>query len=883
MALKEYARKRSFARTPEPAPGEAGASAGSKSAPEHKPTFVIQRHHARALHYDFRLEMEGVLKSWAVPKGPTLDPSQKRLAVHVEDHPLEYAAFEGNIPAGQYGAGSVMVWDRGTYETLGKDPELAQYDRGDLKFRLEGEKLRGEFALVRMKGRGENQWLLLKKRDAAAVGGWDPEDYSRSVVSGRSQEEIAQDLPPKASLKRKVRGKGKGAEAGEISPVTPAELPGAIAAPLFGYVPPMLASLGDAPPEGEDWRYEIKWDGMRILLFIDQGKVRLLSRRGKDTTRQFPELTVAHQFVAAEQVVLDGEVALLDEQGRPSFSLLQPRMMAGDAGAIARMARARPVTFFVFDLLYLDGYDLRNAPMWARRQTLERILKPSPLIRYSQNFSGSGAEFLEAARAQGLEGIVAKKADSFYQSRRSLDWIKIKIAAQQEFVICGWLEGERETFASLVLGLYEGGQLVHAGNVGTGFDEGMLRALSDKLRLLITPRSPFAAPPKMPRPVTWVRPELVCTVRFASWTPDGKLRAPVFLGLRPDVEPAECTRSGADGASLQEQTQPVVGPALEGNADTVTVTVEGRRLRFSNLKKLYYPGDGCTKRDVIRYYDAVAPWLLPHLRDRPLSLLRYPDGIEGESFFQKDARKDFPEWFHVEPIPTEEGGQPKRFVVADDRASLLFLANLGCIDQNPWMSRVGSLENPDFILIDLDPQDCGYERIVEAAQLIRRKLDLLELAGYPKTTGGRGMHIYVPLEAVYSYDQTRSFTELLARWVAAERPDLFTTPRPVARREKGKVYFDYLQNGFGKTVSAPYVLRAYPGAPVATPVAWHEVAPGLLPTQFRIRNALERFEQLGDLFRPVLECPQRLELALDKLASAMPKESSVVGDKMEDA
>jgi bifunctional non-homologous end joining protein LigD len=882
MSLKEYARKRSFSRTPEPPPADERSSTVSASAPSRKPTFVVQRHHARQLHYDFRLEMDGALKSWAIPKGPTLDPTQKRLAVHVEDHPLDYGSFEGNIPAGQYGAGSVMVWDRGTYEVLGKDPASEQYRRGDFKFRLEGQKLRGEFALVRMKGRGDNQWLLLKKRDAPAVIGWDPEDFSRSAVSGRTQEEIAKDLPPKNSPTTSAAdpapdlGQDQRQHPRHDQRISAAKLHGAVAVPLFASITPMLATPADAPPEGDDWLYEVKWDGMRILLFLDRQNVRLLSRRGNDSTRQFPELTIAHQFLAADQAVVDGEVALLDEQGRPSFSLLQPRMMASDAGAIAHLSRSRPITFFAFDLLYLDGYDLRNVPLRERKRALQSILKPSPLIRFSEHITGSGAEFLEAARTQNLEGIVAKRADSLYESRRSPHWLKIKLATQQEFVICGYLEGERESFASLVLGIYEGGKLVHAGNVGTGFDEGMLRTLSEQLSLLTTSRSPLADPPKMLRPVTWVRPELVCTVRFASWTPDGKLRAPVFLGLRPDIDPTECTR-GAVAAPSSDSPPRVAPPLLEGNAESASLTIEGHRLKFTNLNKVFYPREGYTKRDVINFYDAVAPWLLPHLRDRPLSLRRYPDGIEGESFFQKDARKDFPSWFRIEPIAAEEGKPPTRFVVADDRASLLYLANLGCIDQNPWMSRVGSLDNPDFMLpdfmlIDLDPQDCGYDRIIEAAQLVRQKLDLLELEGYPKTTGGRGMHIYVPVEPVYTYEQTRSFAEILARWLAAQRPDLFTTPRPVARREKGKVYFDYLQNGFGKTISAPYVLRAYPGAPVATPLAWHEVAPGLLPTRFHIRNALDRFAQLGDLFQPVLKTTQRLESALEKLGTVMQSE-----------
>jgi bifunctional non-homologous end joining protein LigD len=549
--------------------------------------------------------------------------------------------------------------------------------------------------------------------------------------------------------------------------------------------------------------------------------------------------------------------------------------MAADAGAVAHLSRSRPVVFFAFDLLFADGYDLRNVPLRQRKELLQSMIRPGPSIRFSEHIEGTGADFLEAARAQGLEGIVAKRGSSRYESRRSSDWLKIKIATQQEFVVCGFLEGERETFASLVLGVYENGRLVHVGNVGTGFDEATLNALAEQLKLLTTSRSPFREPPKMLRPVTWVRPELVCTVRFSSWTPDGNLRAPVFLGLRPDVDPAECTRNpeiASDPEPVAETTPSLPPLALAGTALNVSLTIDSRRLKFTNLNKVFYPRDGYTKRDVIQYNESVAAWLIPHLKDRPLSLRRYPDGIEGESFFQKHARKDFPDWFRTETIH-ERGKDPIQFVVADDRASLLFLANLGCIDQNPWMSRVGSLEHPDFVLIDLDPQDCPYESIIEAAQLVRRKLDLLELEGYPKTTGGRGMHIYVPIEPVYTYEQTRAFAEVIARWLAAERPDLFTTPRPVIRREKGKVYFDYLQNAFGKTISAPYVLRAYPGAPVATPLAWHEVAPGLLPARFHLRNALDRFAQLGDLFRPVLKSTQRLEPAMEKLEVAMKKES----------
>lgn len=854
MPLEEYARKRSFGKTPEPPPRPLALPPGNR--------FYVQRHHARRLHYDLRLEIGGTLKSWAVPKGPTLDPAEKRLAVHVEDHPLDYGDFEGVIPEGNYGAGSVMVWDRGTYELLGEDPAERQMERGDLKFRLRGEKLQGTFALVRMKNRGKgNEWLLLKKKDPEAQPGWDAEQHSRSALTGRTQEEIARGMPAPAPSAEKASKRTARKRRELPREAVRAEMPESIV--------PMKAFAVDAPPAGPEWVYEIKWDGVRAICFLDRQNIRLVSRTGNRCDAQYPELSVIHHYIDAETAILDGEIAVLDERGRPSFSLIQPRITVADANAIAQLARSRAVTLFVFDLLYLDGYDLRRVPLVERKQLLQSILKPSPLVRYSEHFTGDGAQFLEAARQQGLEGIVAKRAGSRYESKRSRDWLKIKIVAQQEFAICGYTQGDRGYFGALVLGVYDNGELVWSGNVGTGFDERLLENIHRRLQPLVTARCPFHTEPAVPRQITWVRPELVCAVKFAEWTPDGRLRAPVFLGLRLDVDPRECVRETAGKIAEAESPTPAEqqsrGPLLAGKAAEASMTIDGRRLKFTNLNKIFYPREGYTKRDIINFYDAVAELLLPHLKDRPLSLKRYPNGIESDFFFQKQAAESFPSWLRIEPIFSEEKNAPIDFVVCDDRASLLYLANLGCIDQNPWMSRAGSLANPDFILIDLDPQECGFHRIVEAAQLVRQKLDLIELEGYPKTTGGDGMHIYVPVEPCYSFEQTRSFAEILARLVAAERPDLFTTPRAVSRREKGKVYFDHVQNREGATIAAPYVLRAYPGAPVATPLAWREVVEGLTPGQFHIRNALDRFARVGDLFRPVLTNRQTLERALEKL------------------
>jgi len=498
---------------------------------------------------------------------------------------------------------------------------------------------------------------------------------------------------------------------------------------------------------------------------------------------------------------------------------------------------------------------LRGLPLIERKKLLKEVLRPDDVVRYSEHFAGTGADLLKAAKEQGLEGVVGKRARSFYESRRTSDWVKWKNVNTDEFVLCGFTKGERDLFGALVLGVYDRGKLVWAGNVGTGFDRKMMQAIHAKLAPLGVKRCPLEPDKNLPREVTWTRPEVVCEVKFSNWTDDGRLRAPVFLGLRPDIDPQECVRE----REAANPRAPLLGP----DSAEATLVVDGHRLKFTNLNKVFYPQDGYRKRDLLNYYDAVAPLIVPHLKDRPLSLKRYPNGIDEPFFFQKEVAESFPKWLRTD---IADG---IRHVIGEDRATLLFLVNLGCIDHNPWMSRVGSLEHPDYMLIDLDPQECDYERIVEAALLVRAKLDMAELESYPKTTGGDGLHIFVPLEPVYSYEQVRSLAELLAAMVAAERPDLFTTPRSVSRREKNKVYFDWAQIAEGKTISAPYVLRAYPGAPVAAPLAWREVTPRLRPEQFNIGNALARFDRVGDLFENVLKRPQKLEGAIEKLATAV--------------
>ncbi len=614
----------------------------------------------------------------------------------------------------------------------------------------------------------------------------------------------------------------------------------------------MKAVLAEHPPKGDDWLFEVKWDGVRAIAFIDREEVRLQSRSGLRCDRQYPELAVIHHHLAAAQAVLDGEIAVLDEKGVSRFHLIQPRIANSDPNTIAHLVRSIPVVYFVFDLLYLDGYDLRGVDLARRRELLEAVVTPGPVVRISEVFPGAGAEMLEAARENGLEGILAKHATSRYESKRSREWQKIKIVGEQEFVIGGFTEpqGDRDYFGALVLGVNNGDTLRWVGNVGTGFDQKTLASLYQRLEPQITKTCPFEPRPKPDRGMTWVKPELIAQVKFANWTPDERLRAPVFLGLRNDVAPREVRREE---------------PLLPESAKEATLTIDGRTLKFTNLKKVFYPDEGYTKRDVLNYYDAVSPLILPHLKDRPLSLKRYPNGIEEEFFFQKNTPETVAPWLRTEMIDSEHNGRPINYVFAGDRASLLYLVNLGCIDQNPWMSRSQSLDNPDFVLIDLDPHECPFEMIVDAALLVKELLDRIGLTGYPKTTGGDGMHIYIPIEPVYSYDEARTFAEVIARLVIAEKPQIFTTPRSVSRRQRNRVYFDYLQIGKSKTIAAPYVLRAYAGAPVATPLDWREVNHSLHPKQFNITNAVERFAEKGDLFEGVLKRPQRLEAALEKL------------------
>ena len=760
----EYERKRNRAKTPEPFGGKAGK----------EQIFVVQRHDARRLHYDFRLERNGALASWAVPKGVPLETGTRVLAVHVEDHPLDYAAFEGEIPTGEYGAGTVEIWDRGTYELV------EEKEDGGLTVRLHGKRLEGTWTLVPAHLDGdERNWLLMRKRDDAA---------------------------PAAKGKRDYR--------------------------------PMLATLAEALPAGGDWLYEPKWDGYRALGYVRGGDARLVSRNGNDLTARFADLArkLAHA-VRSPDCVVDGEVCALDEQGRPSFSAMQ---------------QGKPGTAFVyelFDLLEIDGARLVDLPLTERRERLEQLLDArDPSVQLSGVFD-DGEALLEVARQQGLEGVMAKRPDSrYYEGRRTRDWLKIKTHGRQEFVICGWTKGQGRRaglFGSLVLGTFENREWRWVGNCGTGFSDKTIDMLLAKLEPLQRAETPFPEVPKMPKvrrgDVTWVEPKLVCEVSFLEWTHDGHLRAPSFEGLRDDKAAADVHREEA-----------------------LTTKV-----KLSNLEKVFFPDEGITKGDLLAYYHDIAEVLLPHLRERPFTMRRYPDGAFGKAFFQKDAPSHMPDWiatYRVQ-VSTRESPRKTRWIrapIVNDEDALLWMVNMGCIDMNTWYSRVDRPDRPDFVLFDLDPSpDVGFAETVQVALLIKEAIDALGLVSFPKTSSADGMHILVPCERRHTYDDTREFAEIVAGAIARTNQGLATTQWSRAKRRG--VLIDANQNGEGKTIASAYSVRPRAGAPVSTPLGWDEVNDELDPLAFTMDVVRNRIAKHGDLFAGVLTTRQRLDKALSAL------------------
>jgi len=886
-SLSEYQRKRDFSKTSEPK-GAPDASGGNR--------FVVQKHWATRLHYDFRLEMEGVLVSWAIPKGPTLNPAERRLAAHVEDHPVSYYDFEGTIPKGEYGGGTVMVWDWGTY-ALEESTPAESLRRGEVKFRLNGVRLTGRYALVRT--RSDKDWLLIKKKDEAADPSFDIQHFDTSVKTGRTKEEIEQGQDAVWSSRRDAGGGGL------------INLANAEKGPMPRTLEPMKAQLVDAAFDDDRWLFEVKWDGIRLVSFIDNGKVSLQTRAGRIVDDEYPQLQAVSRLVKAKQAVLDGEIVALDEEGRPSFQLLQNRGK-----------EPHPMQYVVFDIVYLDGQRLFRVPLEDRKRLLRDIVRDSDLLKYSEHVLGEGKAFFKAAQQKQLEGIVAKLRDSPYQpGMRSSAWLKIKAVRQQEVVIGGFTEprGGRRHFGALIVGVYEDGKFVYAGHVGGGFDERSLESLAKLMKPLIVKTSPFSGePPRGNEKPTWVRPKLVAEVKFAEWTRDGVMRQPVFLGLRDDVDPREVRRELPHDAD-REMAQAKRAPTARGKRQQVahktstrvarsrvsapskaTATdipdtslskaaaqvakklrtdirgataseldaldaiktegnweVGGRIVHLTNLHKLLFPEDRYSKRDLIRYYVQVAPVMIPYYKDRPLSMNPHPDGIHGKSYWVKDKPDYAPEWIPTFRYQDQKG--LKDWILIEEVATLAWLANHAVIDMHPWYSRVDKPEYPDWSVIDLDPAEgATFKDVVAVAKVMKSALDHLELTGVLKTTGQSGLHIYIPIERRYTLEESRGFVAKLAHMIAELMPEKVTEVWEVKRRT-GKIRIDYTQNVINKTLAGPYSVRPALRAPVSTPIAWRELDDSRLrPDKWTIKTLGDRLLEVGDLFHDALTLHQRL-------------------------
>jgi bifunctional non-homologous end joining protein LigD len=812
-SLEAYRRKRDPERTPEPFGGRPSTGL---------PLFVVQEHAARRLHYDLRLEMDGALKSWAVPKGPSVRVGEKRLAVHVEDHPLEYARFEGVIPPDNYGAGAVIVWDLGRYRSFKDDDLATQYARGKLEIDFLGHKMRGRWTLVRL-AKSEKDWLLLKKADGAASDEELIDRYRRSVISGLTVEQIRDVAAVRASVRRRLAALG--ARPGDVSARTQAF---------------MLAGSAEKPPSGKGWLFEIKYDGVRVMAERDGETVALWGRNRQSITTRYPEIAQALGALPFERFVIDGEIVALDDDGRPSFHRLQARIGLKTARDVEAGVAAVPVEAIFFDCLALEGVDLRALALTERKACLNLLLPPLGTVRYGDHVREHGAAFFQAASEQRLEGIVAKRAASRYVGGRSSEWIKVKAQRRQEFVIGGYTDprGSRSLFGALHLGLYDGDRLVYVSKVGAGFDEQALRQVWNALQPLRRADVPFAEGAPSGRGHHWVQPVLVCEVRFSDWTPDGGIRHPTFLGLRPDKPARDCRREDQRARA----PRPVAFVAVPARHEAPG---EARDVRITNPAKVFWPAEGYTKADLIAYYDAVAPRLLPYLKDRPLVLTRYPDGIGGKSFFQKDAPDFVPSWVHTERIYSKDAGREINYFIVNDAETLRYVVNLGTIPLHLWSSRLGSLDAPDWLVLDLDPKGAPFADVVRVARALHAILDDIALPHYAKTSGSTGLHVLVPLGAAYSHEEARTFARLIGMLALEAAPDLATLARPIKARG-GKVYVDYVQNGHGRTIVAPFSVRPLPGAPVSCPLRWGEVTARLDPSHFTIATVPHRFARMRD-------------------------------------
>ena len=834
--LRAYRSKRDADRTPEPFGVETAQRPG---------LFVVQQHAARRLHYDLRLEWRGVLLSWAVPKGPSLDPAEKRLAVQVEDHPVEYADFEGVIPEGNYGAGAVIVWDIGRWIPV-EDPD-AGLASGKLLFDLEGYKLRGRFTLVRTGGKRKpdgRDWLLIKKPDAWASDA--PDLLAEvSVLSGLTVAERRDGSPRVERLARAIAKSGAPQRAVRAADVRP-----------------MLAERIDAPFSSPDWLFEVKYDGYRMILAREEDAGLLFTRNGRPAANRFPEIARALAALPVESVILDGEIAVTDGEGRPSFGRLQQRAMIERPRDVERAMIANPVTCFVFDLLAFGPYDLRDTPLRVRKQWLAELCPSRGPLRLAPWFAERGEAVYAEIRARRLEGMVAKRLDSLYRAGRWPHWKKLRLLATGDFVIVGYTapRGGRPGFGALHLACHVDGELCYFGRVGTGFRDEELASLRSALDALRRATPPCTGAVPQTRGNVWVEPRLVGEVRFAEVTADGMLRHPTWIGLRADKEPEECVREGEPlhGLAPVEPEPPIDAPAATASDE--------RAVPFTNRDKVFWPDDGFTKGDLIDYYRRIAPSLLPYLRDRPLVMTRYPDGIDGKSFFQKDAPAWVPAWVRTEQMWSEHAEREVNYFVCDDLESLLYVINMGTIPLHVWSSRVADLQHPDWCILDLDPKGAPFRDVVAIAREIRAICDELALPAFPKTSGSSGLHVLLPLGGRLTFEQSRMLAELLARLVVRRHPGIATIARSVRSRE-GKVYVDYLQNGHGRLLVAPFSVRPLPGAPVSMPLRWSEVNGRLDPRRYTIRNAVARMRRLGeDPLAPVFAHTPDWGAALARLA-----------------
>lgn len=881
MPLEEYRSKRRFERTPEPAPGEVGNGAGR---------YVVQRHRATALHYDFRLEINGVLVSWAVPKGPTLDSGERRLAMRTEDHPIEYLSFEGVIPEGEYGGGDVIVWDWGTFQPEETGDPAAAVSAGELKFRLFGERLRGRFTIVRTGSRDaygrrdeREQWLLIHKRDEAAVPGWDAEDHPQSVKTGRTNDEVRDGVAPRFEMQPPAADPG-------------ANLSAAREGPMPDFVPPMLATLTEGGFDDPAWLFEVKWDGYRVQATVRDGRTRLWTRKRVDAAGYFPDLAAEQGWIAADRAIVDGEVVALDEEGRPSFSLLQDRTglrgLAGsarrsDPGATRRTAEERrsiPLAYMVFDLLHLDGRSLLDVPLEQRKRALRNVLRPHPTVRYASHVLADGLDFVAAAAQRGLEGVMAKRRDSAYQpGRRSRDWLKIKLRREQELVVVGWLPGQgtHKDLGSLIVAVNRDGELRHAGQVGSGIDRRRRRELLDAMKPMERKDSPLADPPRLPG-ARWIEPRIVVSAEFAEWTGDDLLRQPAFKGIVIDRDPGQVVREEAVPSARVVQGAPRMPtsptPKPRSEPDLIVATqdelealdalksqghwqVAGHEVRLTNLEKVIIAADEdraqVTKRDLIRYYVSVGPTLVPYLAGRGLTLQRFPDGIGKKGFWQKDLPGHAPDWVARWDYTGHEG--PKTYVVVDRVATLAWLAQEAALELHPWTSRTGAPQEPTYALIDIDPgAHTTWEEVLILGRLYRTALEHLDLIGLPKVTGKRGIQVWIPVRGGYTFDETRGWVEQLSRTIGGLVPDLVSWEW-TKRDRKGRARLDYTQNAVNKTLVAPYSVRPALGAPVSMPIRWEELDdPELRPDRWTVFTAMERLREAGDLFAPAQELGQEL-------------------------